>query len=139
MICPTCREVMIVVEQERIELDHCPNCLGVWFDAGELELVLEGMGLKSSDLFPAPIDELPEAETDERKRRCPICNQKMKKLYIGKEPEVLIDACIRGHGLWFDGGEVHQIIEQCAKKPGSEAGSGERLLSFLGNTFKAEG
>jgi Zn-finger nucleic acid-binding protein len=138
MICPTCREVMIVVEQDKIELDHCLSCLGVWFDAGELELMLERMGLDSGALFPAPIADLPDAETKEKKRRCPICGKKMKKVYIGQEPKVLIDICPRGDGLWFDGGEVRQIIEQCAAKPGAKAGSEERVLSFLGETFKAE-
>lgn len=139
MICPTCREVMMVVEQDKIELDHCPNCYGVWFDAGELELMLERLGLDSGALFPAPIAELPEAKTAEKKRRCPVCGKKMKKAHIGGGAEVLIDVCPRGHGLWFDGGEVHQIIEQCAAKPGAKADSGQRVLSFLGDTFKAEG
>jgi Zn-finger nucleic acid-binding protein len=139
MICPTCREVMIVVEQDKIELDHCPNCLGVWFDAGELELMLESMDLDSGALSLARATRLPEAKTAEKKRRCPICGKKMKKVHIGQEPEVLIDVCLRGDGLWFDGGEVHLIIEQCTRKPGAKAGSEERVLSFLGETFKAEG
>jgi Zn-finger nucleic acid-binding protein len=139
MICPTCREVMIVVEQDKIELDHCPNCLGVWFDAGELELMLESMDLDSGALSLARATRLPEAKTAEKKRRCPICGKKMKKVHIGQEPEVLIDVCPRGDGLWFDGGEVHLIIEQCTRKPGAKAGSEERVLSFLGETFKAEG
>jgi Zn-finger nucleic acid-binding protein len=138
MICPTCREVMIVVEQDKIELDHCPNCLGVWFDAGELALMLERMGLDNGGFSLAVAIDLPEAETTEKKRRCPICGKKMKKVHIGREPKVLIDICSRGDGLWFDGGEVHQIIEQCARKPGAKAGSEERVLSFLGETFKAE-
>jgi Zn-finger nucleic acid-binding protein len=138
MICPTCREVMIVVEQDKIELDHCPNCAGVWFDAGELALMLERMGLDSGGFSLAAAIGLPDAKTTEKKRRCPICGKKMKKVYIGREPEVLIDVCSRGDGLWFDGGEVHQIIEQCAAKPGAKAGSEERVLSFLGDTFKAE-
>jgi Zn-finger nucleic acid-binding protein len=139
MICPTCREVMIVVEQDKIELDHCPNCLGVWFDAGELELMLESMDLDGGALSLAQIAGLPEVKTAEKKRRCPICGKKMKKAHIGQEPEVLIDVCPRGDGLWFDGGEVHLIIEQCVRKPGAEAGSEERMLSFLGETFKSEG
>lgn len=139
MICPTCREVMIVVEQDKIELDHCTKCGGVWFDAGELELMLESMGLDSGALTLAQIVGLPEAETAEKKRRCPVCGRKMSKRDIGKEPEVLIDVCSWGDGLWFDGGEVHQIIEQCALDAGAKTGSEERVLSFLGDTFKAEG
>jgi Zn-finger nucleic acid-binding protein len=64
MICPTCREVMIVVEQDKIELDHCPQCSGVWFDAGELELMLERMGLDGGALSLAKI-------------LGPVCGQKM--------------------------------------------------------------
>jgi len=139
MICPTCREVMIVVEQDKIELDHCTNCAGVWFDAGELELMMERMGLDSGALSLAQIADLPDAKTAEKKRRCPVCGRKMSKRNMGKEPEVLIDVCPWGDGLWFDGGEVHQIIEQCARKPSAKMGSEERLLSFLGDTFKAEG
>jgi len=45
MKCPVCDSLMIVVEHEKIELDYCVNCSGVWFDAEELELLLEAMQL----------------------------------------------------------------------------------------------
>jgi len=40
MICPACRDEMIVVEYKKIELDICVSCRGVWFDADELGLLL---------------------------------------------------------------------------------------------------
>jgi Zn-finger nucleic acid-binding protein len=138
MICPTCHAVMIVVEQDKIELDYCTNCSGVWFDSGELELMLERMELDSSTLPLAKITDLPEARSTEKKRRCPICGRKMRKTNIGQEPKVLIDVCPKGDGLWFDGGEIRQIIEQCAVKSGTEPDSEDRVLAFLGDTFKAE-
>jgi Zn-finger nucleic acid-binding protein len=130
---------MIVVEQDEIELDHCVNCSGVWFDSGELALMLERMGLDIGDFSIAKIMDLPEAKSTEKKRRCPICRRKMTKTNIGQEPKVLIDVCPQGDGLWFDGGEIHQIIEQCAAKSGTELDSENRVLTFLGDTFKAEG
>lgn len=42
MDCPACTEPMIVMELNEIEIDHCIACQGIWFDAGELELLLEG-------------------------------------------------------------------------------------------------
>ncbi len=138
MICPTCRAVTIVVEQDKIELDYCTRCSGVWFDSGELELMLEKIGLDSSALPIAKAADLPEAGSAEKKRRCPICRRKMRKANLGKKPKVLIDVCPRGDGLWFDGGEVHQIVEQCLGKSGKEPDSASRLLTFLGDTFKAE-
>ena len=136
MICPTCHNVMIVVEHEKIELDYCANCSGTWFDSGELELMLEIMELEGSSLSLSDIFASPEAKTTEKKRRCPICSQKMKKTIIGEKPEVLIDRCPKGDGLWFDGGEVSRLITQWVEKPGAKSDSQERILAFLGDTFK---
>ena len=136
MICPTCRNAMIVVEHEKIELDYCTNCSGTWFDSGELELLLEVMGLEGSSPPIADMLSFPEARTTEKKRRCPICGQKMKKTTIGDELEVLIDVCPNGDGLWFDGGEVSRLITQWVAKPSAKLDSRERILTFLGDTFK---
>ena len=136
MICPACRKPTIVVEHENIELDYCTSCSGVWFDTGELELLLESMQLEKSSLSLENILALPETMSTEKKRRCPICRQKMRKATIGKEPEVLIDVCSQGEGLWFDGGEINQIISQCVGKSCAETDSQSRVLSFLRDTFK---
>lgn len=136
MICPACRNVMIVVEHEKIELDYCTNCSGTWFDSGELELMLETMGLEGGSRPLTDIFASPEAKTTEKKRRCPICNQKMKKTITGEKPEVLIDSCPQGDGLWFDGGEVSRLITQWVAKPSAKLDSQERILAFLGDTFK---
>ena len=137
MKCPACNNLMIVVEHEDIELDYCTDCSGVWFDAGELELLLESMELEGSSLSLDSILTSPEAKSSEKKRKCPICRQKMKKATVGHEPEVLIDACQRGDGLWFDKGEVGQLITQLADKPSEKADSQGRIITFLGEVFRA--
>ncbi len=50
MICPACKNDMIVVEYQRIELDFCPHCRGVWFDCGELELMLKSAHIDEKPL-----------------------------------------------------------------------------------------
>lgn len=137
MKCPACSNLMIVVEHENIELDYCMDCSGVWFDAGELELLLESMELEGSSLSLDSILTSPEAKSSEKKRKCPICRQKMKKATVGHEPEVLIDACQRGDGLWFDKGEVGQLITQLPDKPSGESDSQGRVITFLGEVFRA--
>ncbi len=47
MICPVCKKDMFVIGQ-RVELDYCHICKGAWFDAGEMELLLETAGLKDN-------------------------------------------------------------------------------------------
>ena len=90
MICPTCKGNMIVVEHKKIELDYCPKCHGVWFDSGELELFLDSLNLENRDQFISSILSAPEAKTPEKKRRCPICARRMKKVVVGEKPVYLL-------------------------------------------------
>ncbi len=134
MICPACRHVMIVVEHQRIELDYCPNCQGAWFDSGELELWLKTTGRGDERQLLADMLNAPEAVIPEERRHCPICRQVMKKVAVSKEPAVHIDACPRGNGLWFDGGEIDALINELDKKTGVHA----PVTSFLGQVFQAK-
>ena len=137
MICPVCKSDMIDVEYNRIELDYCTVCQGVWFDTAELELLVESMGLEETGLAVDSIIGSPEAKTSEKGRKCPICGQKMGKANIGSEPRILIDVCRRGDGLWFDGGEAGQLIKQLVKKPQAGGDSQQQVISFLGEVFGA--
>lgn len=137
MICPACKNDMIVVEHDNIELDYCINCHGVWFDSGELELLIESMGLENPDQLFGDILNSPEASSPEKKRRCPLCAQRMKKVIIGQRPQILLDACPQGDGLWFDGGEVGQLIKQLARKPSKKGDSQQQVITFLGEVFQA--
>jgi len=127
---------MIVVEYNKIELDYCTQCQGVWFDSGELELLLESLSLESPNQFLGNILNSKEAESSERKRKCPICGRKMKKTTIGEHPGILIDACRRGEGLWFDGGELGRLIKQIAREPSGKPDSQNQITAFLGEVFK---
>jgi len=129
---------MIVVEYKNIELDHCNDCHGVWFDSTELELLLKLLNLVSHNL---PLDDIlksPEATSPEKKRKCPICRKKMKKTTIGEHPRVLIDVCPQKHGLWFDGGEVAQLLKHLAGEKPARKDSQQQVISFLKEAFKAE-
>jgi hypothetical protein len=134
MKCPVDKTDMIIVEHRRIELDYCPNCAGVWFDAGELELLIavfqrEGVAPASgSVLTPQP------AKVSEALRKCPVCKRNMNKVWLGKDPQVLIDQCPAGDGLWFDGGELSQVLCEI-QKPGAAAP--QNVMSFLGQAFEA--
>jgi uncharacterized protein len=41
MRCPKCGHEMAEETMEEIKVDRCSHCLGIYFDAGELELLLE--------------------------------------------------------------------------------------------------
>jgi Zn-finger nucleic acid-binding protein len=136
MICPVCKYAMVVVEYHNIELDYCNNCKGVWFDSGELELLLKSQGLEEPKAFFDGIFNSQEAASSEKKRKCPICGHKMKKTAIGGQPEILIDICRDKHGLWFDGGEVAQLIRRLAGEHAPKHHSREQVISFLKEVFE---
>jgi hypothetical protein len=137
MLCPVCRKVMIIVENNRIELDYCPQCGGVWFDTSELELFIKACDLPEADFSPETLLRLPEVKETPHIRKCPLCHRKMRDVAIG-EPAMIIDVCRRGQGIWFDGGEIQQLLTQLAAKSPLKEDASRRVLEFLGDTFKAK-
>jgi len=135
MICPACKHAMVIVEHENIELDYCTSCRGVWFDSGELEMLLEAAGMENYGVFLERKIDSEEASSPEKKRRCPICNKKMKKSYIDEDNKLLVDICKKEHGIWFDGGEVAHLIKLVSGRS-EKAGSREEVMGFLGDVFK---
>lgn len=109
MDCPVCKNAMITLELAEVEIDHCTECGGIWLDAGELELLL-GEPEKARQLLDSfKVD----TNSTEKLRKCPICDKKMRKVFVGSaEPALLIDKCRRGDGLWFDQGELHDIVDR---------------------------
>ena len=138
MRCPTCKSDMIVVEHNRIELDYCIDCHGVWFDCHELELLLISIGLENQKLFTPDMLTAPEVPSSEKQRKCPICSKKMRKNTIGQQPLILVDVCRQGDGIWFDGDEITRLIQQIVSSTPSKQDSQQRILGFLGEIFKAQ-
>jgi uncharacterized protein len=139
MICVVCSNKMIVVEYQDIEIDYCINCHGAWFDCGELDLLLKSANLECRHLHLDNMVNLPEIKTKEPKRKCPICSQKMLKSGIGQNAGITIDVCRRGHGLWFDGGEINELVKQIAASPVGKDDAQNKVFNFIGDTFQAQG
>src|SRR4030043_2173207 len=118
MICPACKSEMIVLEYKQIELDYCSGCRGVWFDNAELEPLLHSINLDKNDVVQADLLNSARIELPNKSRRCPMCNRPMKLVDVGEQERIIIDICQRGDGLWFDGGELAQLIGQKSVKPG---------------------
>ncbi len=101
MKCPKCQADMITLELEEVEIDYCEECGGIWLDAGELEMLLGENSLQVTGAF------IKEKKPAEQKIRCPACRKKMDKVVCGNTH---LDMCHRGHGIWFDKGELAEII-----------------------------
>jgi Zn-finger nucleic acid-binding protein len=126
MKCPVCDELMVVLELEEIEIDYCTECEGIWLDGGELELLLEEASEKEELLSSFKVDD----SSSETKIRCPICLKKMEKDLVGKENKILLDRCKNNHGLWFNKGELYDVV-----KLGS-LDEENKILTLLKEIFK---
>jgi len=104
MDCPACKNAMIVLELDQVEVDYCTNCGGIWLDAGELELLLEDT--KNTQELLNSFEKAKDCR--ENPRKCPICLKKMQKILVSDDQ--IIDKCTRGDGLWFDKGELQNIL-----------------------------
>lgn len=136
MICPTCKNPMFVVEYKKVELDYCGNCHGVWFDAGELDILLEAVKVDGSRRVLDDLLKADEPGTKEKKRKCPICRRGMRKVNIAGASQVLIDTCVKGDGLWFDGGEVDHLIKYLEETAPDKPDRG-KVFSFIKEVFKS--
>jgi len=109
MNCPACNNAMVTLELADVEIDHCVNCGGIWLDTGELELLMDDPE-KAGRLLDSFREDLAPVE---QPRKCPICARKMAKIIVGQSPAPpRIDKCRRSDGLWFDKGELEDILER---------------------------
>ena len=127
--CPVCvKNDMVVLELEKIEIDHCLSCGGIWLDAGELELLI-GAADRASALAGA-FSDLHDTG-NEPSRKCPICGKLMTKTATAAgDTTILLDRCPRGHGVWFDDGELHTVLA-CG------CGADARVVAIVTDMFKA--
>ncbi|MGE5295173.1 MAG: zf-TFIIB domain-containing protein [Solirubrobacterales bacterium] len=129
MDCPACKKAMITLELADVEIDHCVSCGGIWLDAGELELLMDAPE-KARELLNSFHEDNTATEQD---RRCPICRKNMAKILVGgANPPLRIDQCRRNHGLWFDRGELEDILRQ------GRLDKESRILRLLADMFGKE-
>jgi Zn-finger nucleic acid-binding protein len=123
MQCPVCKNSMVILELDKVEIDYCPSCKGIWLDSGELELLIQ------SNESEKHISHLNIAKNvEEKKYRCPICGKKMDKVEY-QDSEIIIDKCKKDHGLWFDKGELNSLLS--IKK----INHNNKVLTLLKNIF----
>ena len=121
-----------MVEYSDIELDWCPECGGLWFDSGEMELLARKT---TDDPGEGGLCLTEPARTDEERLKCPLCRKKMDKRLLGHPNPVIADACPNCDGLWLDKGELEQVLGQSTDTPSGGDTSGSILTEYLRGTF----
>ncbi|KPK77193.1 MAG: hypothetical protein AMJ79_04210 [Phycisphaerae bacterium SM23_30] len=102
MECPKCKcelEAKKAAEQ-KLDIDVCPECEGIWFDKKELEKMMPIARKKLKLHWKA-------AKQD---YLCPRCRVELYE-FTYPQTDVWVDMCKTCQGLWLDGGEF-EAIEQ---------------------------
>ncbi|MFH1196630.1 MAG: zf-TFIIB domain-containing protein [bacterium] len=106
MNCPVCKEPMIVLELNQVEIDYCTSCESTWLDSGELEFLLEESTNKEKIISSLSI----RIDVAEKKLKCPYCRKKMDKIKIEGKEAIIIDKCPRGEGHLFEKDELQKVL-----------------------------
>jgi Zn-finger nucleic acid-binding protein len=123
-VCPDC-DLPLQSLDLRVEgkffIERCDACLGLFFDPGELEALME----KSvSNVFSINRKRLDTLIREKRGgdggfsyRKCPVCKELMHRINFGARSGVIVDQC-KTHGVWLDSGELKRLLEW--KKAGGQ-------------------
>jgi Zn-finger nucleic acid-binding protein len=116
-ICPRCHIVLQVIDLrlgEKFYIERCERCLGLFFDPGELEALLDKTVKNVYEIDPQRLNELQNVKRSSEYPLgyidCPVCKKLMNRINFGSRSGVVVDKC-RDHGVWLDGGELRQILE----------------------------
>jgi Zn-finger nucleic acid-binding protein len=123
MECPACKNPMIVLELDCVEIDHCTQCRGIWLDNGELEQLFEDK--KQADVLMKSFKT--RIGVKENLHPCPICGKNMEK--AAASSSIIIDRCVKHHGLWFDSNELKTILAN------SFFGQEHKIMQLLSEMF----
>jgi len=123
-ICPHCNDKLETIKMPSIEnlfIERCNQCFGLFFDKGELDLILKKSVTNVNEVNFKLIKNINkdwfESKTPVKYIKCPVCNEFMDRHLFAKKSGVVIDTC-RHHGIWLENGEITQLMEW--KKAGGE-------------------
>lgn len=108
MRCPKCRADMEVVTIDGVEVDRCLLCHGLWFDAGEEEVLANKEAAVALDTGSARegrhynfIDHY----------RCPRCGGEMARASDPQQTHIWYERCTDCAGSFFDAGEFRDLAQ----------------------------
>lgn len=123
-ICPDCDIPLQTLDLQidgKFYLERCTRCMGLFFDPGELEALMDKSVSNVYSIETKRLDALlrEQSKTAEKitYRKCPVCRQLMHRTNFGHRSGVIVDQC-KTDGLWLDSGELKRLLNW--KKAGGQ-------------------
>ena len=117
--CPCCHKPMQTINLKtdgKFLIERCEQCMGLFFDTGELEAILENSVSNIFHINQKRINTINKELFQEDTQRatfyikCPVCNDMMHRKNYANSSGVIADYC-KNHGVWLSGGELKQLME----------------------------
>jgi Zn-finger nucleic acid-binding protein len=120
MNCPDCGVELAGTKRDRLDMEVCPKCNGMWLSREELsdledEVFDFGDDEKGSLMFG-------ETATN---RKCPECS-KLLEAFQYRLYDLEMDFCTEGHGYWLEADEDKRVLELMRKE---EKNLGRKVLA----------
>lgn len=110
MNCPNCNVALVAAKRDRIEMETCPKCQGMWLTRQEMEeLEDEAFDLGDDKKGTRAFDSAADA------RKCPECGKPMNRFEY-RFYDLEMDFCGEGHGFWLEAGEDKRVLELMKKE-----------------------
>jgi Zn-finger nucleic acid-binding protein len=115
--CPRCSVALKTIDLGlggKFLIERCDQCLGLFFDPGELEALLEATVSNVFVINQAQLNSINNsrrsAEYGVSYLKCPACSRIMNRVNFGTKSGVIVDRC-QDDGVWLDGGELRHLFE----------------------------
>lgn len=120
MRCPKCSKISLRTAQDEgtgLAIDSCPECQGLWFDAGELRQFFSSKALQQRFFLEDHVEPLQTVgyTISTRARACPRCRVAMRENMVG---DINVDRCEKCNGIWLDHGELKRIVYKYKQNKG---------------------
>ncbi|MCP5107369.1 MAG: zf-TFIIB domain-containing protein [bacterium] len=116
-ICPRCDQPLQTIDlkmEGKFLIERCKECMGLFFDPGELETIMDksvdGVYNIDSSRIEGLIKMRRHQEYPVAYIKCPVCRKLMNRVNFGTRSGVIVDTC-KEHGMWLDGGELRQLMQ----------------------------
>lgn|GEM_PF-202842 len=111
MNCPSCGEALSYLPHKGFRVGTCPQCEGMWFDAGTMQPYLNLLA-NSPKVPNAPLvlskGPVLARKSGEPARQCPRCGCEMTKYNYSYDSNIFLDRCSVCSGVWADKHEAYR-------------------------------
>jgi Zn-finger nucleic acid-binding protein len=110
VLCPSCRIDLIEAELGERACRQCPRCRGLLIESSVVRDLFHEASAAAGRARPMP--ELMEHEFGDPPRPCAVCREPMTREFYDW---LQLDEC-QAHGIWFDDGELDELLQNALTK-----------------------